>query len=147
MAGQGPLNYTTQIAADKSAHECMALLGRYGASLAGLVYRKDRTPCGLAFRIETKWGERAYEVQVDADKTYKVLQAYGARGAIPNKFVTAEQADKVAWRVIKMWLEAQLALIEAGLMDAEKALAGHMLVAPGETLLDAYGRAQRELER
>jgi hypothetical protein len=146
MTGQGPLNYTTTIAASKSAGECMDLLQRYGVSMAALVFRKDKTPCGLAFRLETQWGERAYEVMVDADKTYKVLDKYRREGKITQKWVSKEHADRVAWRVIKMWLEAQLSLIEAGLMDAETALAGSMLVGPGETLLGSYSRAQRELE-
>lgn len=145
MTGQGPLNYTTSISAEKSAYECMALLGRYGASHTGLVFRKDRTPCGLTFRIETRWGERAYEILVESAKTYKVLAAYADEGKIRRGFVSHVQADRVAWRVVRMWLEAQLALIEAGLMDPEKALATAMLVAPGQTLLDSYDMAQREL--
>jgi hypothetical protein len=138
MAGKGPLNYTTEIAPDKSAFECLALLGRYGASRIGLVHRKDKVPMGLTFTIMTKWGERPYEVAVNAESTLKVLQRYAREGAIRPGQATPEQADRTAWRTIKLWLETQLALIETGLTDAEHVFAPNMLIAPGTTILDAY---------
>jgi hypothetical protein len=138
MTGKGPLNYTTEIEPEKSAFECLALLGRYGASRIGLAHRKDKVPMGLTFTIMTKWGDRQYEVLVDSAGTLKVLQRYAKEGVIRSVQATPRQADRVAWRTVKLWLETQLSLIETGLMDAERVFAPSMLVAPGTTIMDAY---------
>lgn len=143
----GPLNYTTSIDAEKSAYECLALLGRYGASRIGLAYGKDKVPVGLTFTIETKWGLRPYEVDVDSASTLKVLQEYTRSGRIRSGYANQRQAERVAWRVIKDWLESQLALIEAGLMTVERVLSAHMLVQPGKTMLDIYDENQPAIGR
>jgi len=146
MAGQGPLNYTTSIDVHKTAFECLELLHRYGATRHGLVNRKGGVPIGMTFTIETKWGTRAYEILVESDLTLKVLESYYEKGKIQRRFATKEQADRVAWRVIKDWLESQLAIIEAGLMSVEKVMSAHMLIEPHKTMLDLYDENQPALE-
>ncbi len=145
MAGKGPLNYTTQVAADKTAFECLALLGRYGASQIGLTFGEDKVPDGLSFVLMTRWGKRAYDLPVDAAATLKVLRKYAGERLIPRSQATPEQAQRVAWRVMLHWLDSQLAIIETGLMDAERVLAPWMLVEPGKTMLDIYAENQPAL--
>jgi hypothetical protein len=138
----GPLNYTTIVAADKTAHECMVILGKYGAKRAGLAYGKDRIPMGITFVLGTRWGERGYEIALNFDGTRLALErAYKAR-KIERRYTEYAHAQKVAWRVLKMWLESNLAMIEAGLAEPEKALFPYMLLAPEHTLFDEYDQQQ-----
>lgn len=142
----GPLNYTTTIAADKSADQCLALLRQYGASRISVAYRKDKSPLGITFVIDTKWGERAYEVVADYEGTREaLLKAYRER-RIDRRYSEPDQAARTAWRVIKDWLEANLAMIEAGLSKPEKVLLPYMLVDPKTSLYDAYDEQQPALE-
>jgi hypothetical protein len=138
MAGNGPLNYTTTVDAEKTAYECLAMLGRFGASQIGITFRDDRMPDGLSFVLMTRWGRRGFDLPVDAASTLKVLTRAAEARRIRPGYAHPEQADRVAWRVMKDWLESQLALIEAGLMDAERVLSPYMLVEPGKTMLDIY---------
>lgn len=142
MASKGPLNWTTDVAADKTAFECLAVLGKYGARRIGLTFRDDRMPDGLEFVLMTRWGERAYDLPVDTAAALKVLRKYADDRKIPNYRANPEQADRVAWRVMKDWLESQLAVIEMGLMDAERVLSPYMLVDHGKTMLDVYAEQQ-----
>ena len=59
-------------------------------------------------------------------------------GNIPPRYADRAQAERVAWRVLKDWLEAQLALIEAGVADMAEVMLPYLHVAPGVTLYRAY---------
>jgi hypothetical protein len=138
----GPLNYTTQVAAGKTAHECLAVLGRYGARRAGLAYGRDKVPMGISFVLDTRWGERGYEIALNFDGTAQSLDRAYKDGRIERKYTGAAHAQRVAWRVLKMWLESNLALVESGLAEAERVLFPYMLLAPDHTLFDEYDRQQ-----
>jgi hypothetical protein len=46
---------------------------------------------------------------------------------------TKEQAARIAWRIVKDWLEAQLAMIEAGLVDLQQVFLPYAQDATGRT--------------
>jgi hypothetical protein len=138
----GPLNYTTTIAAGKTAHECLAVLARYGAKRAGLAYGSDKVPMGITFVLDTRWGERGYEIAVNFDGTQESLERAYKDRRIERKYTGYAQAQRVAWRVLKMWLESNLALIEAGLAEPERVLLPYVLLSPDRTLFDEYDRQQ-----
>ena len=53
---------------------------------------------------------------------------------IPPKMRTKEQATRVAWRIVKDWLAAQLAMIEAGLVDLEEVFLPYAQNQAGRTV-------------
>lgn len=58
---------------------------------------------------------------------------------------TAEQAQRVAWRVLKSWIEAQIAIIETGMVAADEVFLPYQIVQGGETVYEAYLRSDRAL--
>jgi hypothetical protein len=139
---KGPLNYTTAIAATKSASECIARLAEHGADAIGITYA-DKKPTGLTFRIETVHGVRQFSLPVNIDGTHKALtKAYRAGGIAP-RYAERDQAERVAWRVLKDWLEAQLALIEAGVADMAEVMLPYLHVRDGLTLYQAFVKDER----
>lgn len=141
----GPLNYTTTIDPAKSATECMGMLANAGARKIS-IDMESKVPVGLSFVIKTRWGDRAFDMPADIEGTYQaLLRAYRSR-SIPPKYATREQAARVTWRVLKDWLEVQLAMIEAGLADLEQIMLAYVLVEPKKTLYQAYGEQQPALE-
>lgn len=143
-AGKGPLNYTTTIDATKSATECIARLAAHGASAIGITY-SDRKPTGITFRVQTVHGERQFSLPVNISGTHKALEAAWRDGRIPNRYRDREQAERVAWRVLKDWLEAQLALIEAGAADMAEVMLPYLHVADGTTLYQAFCQNESRL--
>ena len=134
---KGPLNYTTTIEATKSASECIARLAEHGANAIGITYA-DKKPIGLTFRIETVHGERQFSLPVNVEGTFKALDKAKRAGGIPPRYADRAQAERVSWRVLKDWLEAQLALIEAGVADMAEVMLPYLNVARGVTLYQAY---------
>lgn len=146
---KGPLNYTTSVEADKTAAECVAILARHGANRVAIDYDRERQPDGLSFEIDTPWGRRQYALPVSAAKAQKALErAYREGRKVERRHTTPEHARRVAWRVIKDWLEAQLALFEADLADLQEIMLPWMRVDNDRTLYAAYqaDQAQRALE-
>jgi hypothetical protein len=141
MAGKGPLNYTTTIDADKTAAECVSLLARHGAGAIGLTFDEGR-PTGLSFSISTAWGPRQYSLPINTAGTQKALLAAYQKGKITRRFTEPEQAARVGWRVMKDWLEAQLALIEAGVADLPQVMLPYVHVDHGRTLWSVYSEQQ-----
>lgn len=138
MTGRGPLNYTTSIDADKSAMECIAILTKHGASKIGISVGEDRQPDGLDFVIRTPFGLRGYSLPVNIPGTEKALMAAWRARKIEPRFKEPAQARRVAWRVLKDWLEAQLALIEAGAVDLPQVMLPYLRVDDEHTLYSAW---------
>ena len=46
-----------------------------------------------------------------------------------------EQARRVAWRILKDWIEAQIALLESGMVEMEEIFLPYMLAGPGDRTL------------
>lgn len=142
-APRGPLNYTTTIEPEKSAIECIGRLAAHGAEAIGITYDHG-LPISLYFQIETKWGKRSYSMPVNVDGTHKALQQAWRRGRISQRYATLEQARRVSWRVLKDWLEAQLALIEAGVAEMSQIMLPYMQVTPDETVWDRYQQSEQK---
>jgi hypothetical protein len=141
MTPRGPLNYTTVIDPMKSATECIGMLAIHGATAIGLT-SDGGVPTGLSFQILTPWGKRQFTMPVNVKGVEQALGRAHREGRIPLRFTGREQAQRVAWRVLKDWLEVELALIDAGVADMVQVMLPYVNVEPGKTLFEAYGEQQ-----
>jgi hypothetical protein len=133
-----PLNYTTTIEPIKTAGECVSLLALHGATEISTTWQ-DGEPIGLKFMIKTAYGPMAYTLPINADGTHKVLLQARNKGKIPARFATEEQADRVAWRVMYVWLGVQLALVEAGVAEFAQVMLPYMHTdGAGSTVWDNF---------
>jgi len=146
-ASRGPLNYTTTIDSGKTAVECIEILTKHGATHVGLAVGESRLPDGLEFVIKTPYGPRAYSLPVNIPGTQRALKKAWQEHKIEPRYAEPTQARRVAWRVLKDWLEAQLALIEAGAVDLPQVMLPYMKVDDTHTLYSAWAEnEQRALE-
>lgn len=137
----GPLNYTTTIAASKTAGECIQILANAGASAVAVTY-EDKIPCGLSFSLVTPHGQRGFTLPVNVDGVQALLTKAHRQGRVRSiSRATAqsrEHATRVAWRVVKDWLEAQLALIDAQMASLDQVMLPYLHVDGELTLYQAY---------
>lgn len=144
----GILNYTTTIAAGKSAAEVQAILARHGASQVSILYASGE-PSGLAFTIETPYGLRDFQLPANAAGVLAAMRQQMMAGKMPKNARNRDpqQANRVAWRILKDWVEAQLAIIEAGMSSIDEVMLPYLLTPDGRTLAAAYrDRSIRALE-
>ena len=104
------LNYTTSISVQKTAGEIQEILARAGARTVVIEYSNDRIPEAISFQIKASDRFLSFRLPSQWRGVYNSLLKSGAE----RKFKSEDQARRVAWRIIKDWTEAQVAIIEAG---------------------------------
>jgi len=66
-----------------------------------------------------------------------VLERLRRDGAGP-KFCTMEHARDVGWRIVKGWIEAQFAMIDAGNSDMGEIFLSYLVIGPNETIYQRF---------
>ena len=126
------LNYTTSIAVEKSMGEVTAALARRGVTRISTLFDDNGRPRGLGFTMKTDYGIAEFELPV---RTEGVLKAMTKDSKVPRSSCTPAQAARVAWRIAKDWLEAQVALIDAELASLDEVMMPYMIGnVKGETV-------------
>jgi hypothetical protein len=104
------LNYTTSIAVEKTTGEIQAKLAKAGAQAVMTEYDSDQVLSAVSFRMLCNSIMINFRLPAQIDRIYVLLQR---DDKVPRKLKTRAQASRVAWRIIKDWIEAQLAIVEA----------------------------------
>jgi hypothetical protein len=132
------LNYTTTIAVTKTVAEMQTMLGAHGAD-AIMVRYANRAPVAVSFSMVGPAGERtSYTLPVDVNAMLGVLAKQWRDGKIARRYATQEQAERTSWRVVKDWLAAQLALIEAQMASLDQVMLPYLHVDVETTMYQAY---------
>ena len=108
-------NYTTRVPAAQSITEIEKILVQFGADKIMKDYREDGTINCLIFSLRGI----GYKLPANVEKVYVVITK-GRK--IISKASYEKQAERVAWRVLKDWVAAQLSLIEIGQAEWDQVL-------------------------
>lgn len=90
----------------------------------------------MAFQIEVKGQQLRYRLPCRADRVWDVLSKQYHAGKVERRYTTMQHANRVAWRIIKDWIEAQLAIVEAGMVDMAEVFMPYQLMSSGETMYE-----------
>lgn len=130
------LNYSTTVPAERTASQIVEHLAKAGAKQVLMDYEAQR-PVGLAFALETPTGVHQYRLPVDALPVEQVLR----KQRVPQRYQGAAHAERVAWRIMKDWVEAQLAIIETRMVTVDQVFLPYMLM-DGQTVYQHYADRQ-----
>ena len=128
------LNYTTSVAAEKTIAEVQRRLVAFGARRFTVEYDRDRHPAAIEFEVDTEFGPRCFLLEANLSGVEAALARQYEAGLVARKTATVEQAVRVAWRITKDWLEAQLAMVEAGILPLEQVMLSNLVGANGRTV-------------
>lgn len=124
------LNYTTAIDFEKTIGEITKILVKYGANKIVTDY-KDNVPVAVTFCLMLNGNMVGFSLPANYDG---VLRSMQKDGKVPKKLLTKEQALRVSWRIIKDWVQAQTALVEAKLADVAEVFLPYAITKSGTTL-------------
>lgn len=124
------LNYTTSISPERSISEITKCLVQHGATKIVTDYI-DQEPSSVTFCINLNNSIVAFSLPANYQG---VLKSMEKDKKIPRKFLTREQAVKVSWRIVKDWVEAQMAIVEAQLADMAEVFLPYAVTKKGNTL-------------
>lgn len=117
------LNYTTKISAFKTLSEIQETLAKRKAKEILTEYENGQ-PIALMFRIDVRNMPLRYMLPCRWQAVQKILKEQVKE----SRFKTSEHALNVGWRVIKDWMEAQLALIDTGMVEIDEVFLPYQLV-------------------
>lgn len=135
----GLLNYSTRIPAAQTAGEVQGILGKHGAKAVMIEYGDDGGAEAMSFQIKRGDDSLGFRLPIEPDKVLKVLQDQYDGGKLrshqgrPDR----EQSVKVAWRILKDWIEAQMAYLETQMVTMEQLFLPYMLTRDNKTLYQA----------
>lgn len=133
------LNYTTTITADKSVAEIQRILSRAGAKAILTEFDGDGEIAALSFQVAIEGATRGFTLPANVEGVFKVLGEQKRRGKLnlPSSRITRDQARRVAWRILKDWVEAQMALIESNQVTLDQVFLPYLQVGHGRSLYQA----------
>lgn len=129
------LNYTTTVAASRTIGQVQEMLVKAGARQIMSDYGPDGCAIGVTFSIVTATGMRAFQLPVQTDRVLKVMKQ---DRATPQRLKTIEQAERVGWRIVKDWLEAQLAIVKTEMVTFDEVMLPYMRTDDGRTIYELY---------
>lgn len=115
------LNYTTKVDVYTTIGQIQGNLVKHGARRILQEYDKNGFPSAVCFEIETRFGLRGIQLPARVENVKRVLDKQKVKCDIA-------QAQRVAWRIVKDWVEAQMAILESEMVSMEEIFLPYMLV-------------------
>ena len=132
------LNYTTKVDVYVTLGEIQGQLVKHGAKKIMQDYDNDGHITALAFMVDTPAGPRGIRLPANVDAVHAVLTRQKVK-------CDREQAERVAWRIVKDWVEAQMAILESEMVQMDEIFLPYMLSNSGQTVFEAYRNNQLAL--
>lgn len=128
------LNYTTQISFEKTIGEIQKILVSHGAHKIVTDY-KNNLPVAVTFCLTIDQATVAFVLPANYEG---VLAAMKKDKNVPGRLCNPEQALRVSWRIVKDWVEAQMAIVEARLADMAEVFLPYAVTKSGGTLYQDF---------
>lgn len=129
------LNYTTKVDVYTTTGQIQGILVKHGARRIVQDYDNDGKIVALCFLIDTPMGEQGVRLPANVDAVYAVLQRQKVR-------CDYAQAERVAWRIVKDWVEAQMAILESEMVTVSQIFLPYMMNANGQTVYELFESKQ-----
>lgn len=139
------LNYTTTVDSYKTVAEIEYILMKHNAKTVLKNYENESI-VGLSFLIDTGSQQIPVKMPVKIDECLLVLQNEKKKNPKKQIKATRDQAERVAWRILKDWLEAQMALLDIEMVRFEEIFLPYIETSNGQTVFEIIKEKQFLLE-
>lgn len=129
------LNYTTQMPPEQTIGEIQKLLSKHGVlammteydgpNVSSVSFKMDIKGTPMSYRLPCNW-RAVLEIFKNDPKARKNMRLKGG--------TLEDQAIRTAWRVIKVWIESQLALVEINMVTIPQIFLPYTIMRGGQTL-------------
>jgi len=137
-------NYTTKITVEKTMMEIEKILATHGATHIFKMYNDKGTPTALAFKSVVGEQMVSFKLPLEENKIQMVFKNAVSKKELPSRYWDdLDQARRTGWRIIKDWIDSQMALIEIHVAKFEEIFLPYMYNEKlGKTLYELM--AERE---
>lgn len=126
------LNYTTQVDVEKTIGEIQKCLQIHGANAILTEYDDQGYVASVSFKIRVNDKDMGFRLPTDWHPVLQVLEQQN----VGSRFKTQEQALRVAWRIVKDWVEAQMAIVETKMVTMPQVFLPYAVTRSGRTLYE-----------
>lgn len=132
---------STEISAEKTAAQVVGLLAQSGARKIMQDYEGGKI-VALSFTMMLNGQESPFRLPINTNAIVDLMKQRekAKKSAYHRRSVDVEQCERIAWRQVYRWLQAQLALLETNMVTSTEIFLPYLLLANRQTLY-------RELER
>ncbi len=133
---------TTEVPVQRSLQGICEMLAAAGASSINQNFDQGR-PIGVAFTLVVGKAVCTYTLPVRPEAILRALKEKSERSSRrKDPKVMAAQADRIAWRQLFGWIEAQLGMIDCGMLAAGEVFLPYLIGANGQTLWQEFQNKQ-----
>jgi hypothetical protein len=125
------LNFSTKVPAARTVSEICQLLARKGARSVSQTFGETGKVTAISFRMPVGGFDTDFQLPLNVAGVLQAMQ----KGAEP-RYRTREQAERVSWRILKDWCEAQIALVESNQAEMAQVFMPYAMVE-GQTMYKA----------
>ena len=118
------LNYTTKVDIFTTLGQIEGMLVKHKARRILKEYDDGGHVAAVSFEINTPVGIQAVRLPANVEAVQKVL----AKQKVKCDY---EQAERVAWRIVKDWVEAQMAILESEMVTMDEIFLPYMIADVG----------------
>ena len=124
------LNYTTKVSVVRTVSEIHAILLKANATAIQNEY-VDGVIKEIAFRLNTPEGMIFYKLPANVAGVGGAMK----RDRVKHPDMEA-QAARVAWRIVKDWIEAQMAIVQANMAEVAQVFLPYAITSTGQTVFE-----------
>ena len=133
------LNYTTKVDVYTTVGAIQGCLVKHGAKKIVQDYDEENRLVSISFMVNTPTGPKGIRLPANVDAVHSVLHRQKVK-------CDRAQAERVAWRIVKDWVEAQMAILESEMVQMDEIFLPYMVNRNGQTLFEMYRKDQLLLE-
>jgi len=139
-------NYTTEVPASRSVQEIQEILQKHGVTgtmmeyeqgtgrIESLAFKIDINGQAWGFRMPLRW-RQALQTLYRGKKSVKSMYYQESRIAAAER-AREEHAYRVAWRILRDWVDVQMALVELEIVQIQEVFLPYVIQKNGQTLFE-----------
>jgi len=119
----GLKNYSTNIPTAKTIMEIEDILTKHRSTDIWKQYDADGNIISLNFAINTEFGKMPFKLPVNVEAVRQILKSEKRDKKISlskNQVEDLQTAQRIAWRIMKDWIDAQMALVDITMVKFEQ---------------------------
>jgi hypothetical protein len=133
---------STEIQPARTAQEIQSVLVAAGARQIMTEYGDAGKVVGLKWTMATPLGDRLFDMPARVEPIYTLLykRVQNQWGIDTTKL--RAKAERVAWRQLLRWVQAQVAMIETGMVQPSEVFFPYMVAIEGKTVYSLFEARQ-----
>lgn len=131
-------NYTTKVPAVQTVSEIQGMLATHGARRVMMDMNDEGKVTAVTFAVESFGQLQAFRLEAKVAGVLRVMERDRIR-------CDEEQAERIAWRNVKDWISAQLAMVETEQASMAELFFANVIDQNERRLFDVFQSGQLQL--